>query len=88
MSILTESDPRTYSIIGAAMEVHRQLGCGFHEPICQKALEVELTERSIPIRSQQEFRVKYKGRNHLEAYYKPDFVCFEEVLVELKAFGD
>ena len=60
MSTLTESDPRTYSIIGAAIEVHRQLGCGFVEPIYQAALEIELRDLSIPFRAQQEFRVYYK----------------------------
>lgn len=86
MNILTESDPRTYSIIGAAMEVHRELGCGFLEPVYQAALEVELGSRCIPFRPHQEFRVNYKGRA-LEACYKPDFICFNEVIVELKALG-
>lgn len=86
MSILTESDPRTYSIIGAAFEVHRQLGCGFLEPIYQAALEIELGDRSIPFRTQPEFRVSYKGRT-LDAYYKPDFICFDEVVVEIKALS-
>lgn len=86
MSILTESDPKTYSIIGAAFEVHRELGCGFVEPIYQAALEIELGDRAIPFRPQQEFRVRYKGRT-LDAYYKPDFICFDEVVVEIKALS-
>ncbi|HEY6121571.1 MAG TPA: GxxExxY protein [Pyrinomonadaceae bacterium] len=86
MFSLTESDPRTYSIIGAAMEVHRQLGCGFLEPIYQEALAIELGKRAIPFQSQQKFPVSYKGRL-LDAYYKPDFICFESVVVELKALG-
>ena len=88
MSILTESqsDSRTYSIIGAAMEVHRQLGCGFSEPVYQQALEVELAMRRIPFQFQQEIRVEYKSHK-LDACYKPDFICFDEVVVELKALG-
>jgi GxxExxY protein len=86
MSILTESDPRTYAIIGAAMEVHRLLGCGFLEPVYHQAMEIELNDRSIPFHTQIEFRVNYKGQE-LDAYYKPDFICFYEVVVELKALA-
>ena len=86
MSILTKSDPRTFAIIGAAMEVHRVLRNGFLEPVYQQAMEIELNERSIPNRPQIEFRVNYKG-HELDAYYKPDFICFDEVVVELKALG-
>jgi GxxExxY protein len=86
MSILTESDPRTYSIIGAAIEVHSQLGCGFLEPVYQEALEIELADRFIPFLVKQELHISYKGRQ-LEAYYKPDFICFGEVVVELKALS-
>lgn len=86
MSVLTQSDPRTYAIIGAAMEVHRTLGNGFLEPVYQQALQVEFAARSIPFHSQPGFRVNYKGRE-LDAYYRPDFICFDEVVVELKALG-
>lgn len=86
MAILTQSDPRTYAIIGAAMEVHRLLGCGFLEPVYQQSLEIELTNRSIPYLPQQAYRVNYKG-HELDAYYKPDFICFDEVVVELKALS-
>jgi GxxExxY protein len=86
MSNLTQSDPRTFAIIGAAMEVHRQLGCGFVEPVYQCALAVELEIREIPFRAQDEFRILYKG-HQLGVLYKPDFVCFDDVVVELKALG-
>ena len=83
---LTESDPRTYAIIGAAMEVHRQLGCGFLEPVYQEALEMEFIERTIPYNAQDKFLISYKGK-FLETYYKPDFICFESVVIELKALS-
>jgi len=83
---LTESDPRTYAIIGAAMEVHRQLGCGFLEPVYQEALAMEFLERSIPYNAQDKYVINYKGRP-LETYYKPDFICFGSVVVELKALS-
>jgi len=86
MITLTESDPRTYAIIGAAMEVHRQLGCGFLEPVYQEALAMEFLERSIPYNAQDKYVINYKGRP-LETYYKPDFICFGSVVVELKALS-
>ena len=86
MSVLTQSDPRTYQIIGAAMEVHRQLGHGFAEPVYQGAMAVELAIQSIPFHAQKEFPIIYKGKR-LDPYYKPDFICFEEVVVELKALS-
>ena len=86
MTILTQRDPRTYAIIGAAMEVHQQLGCGFLEPVYQGALAVEFAHQSIPFHAQREFPIVYKGER-LDAFYKPDFICFDEVVVELKALG-
>lgn len=84
---LTESDPRTYSIIGAAMEVHRQSGCGFLEPVYQAALAIEFAKRTIPFRSEVKLPVFYK-EVQLDTLYRVDFVCFAEVVVELKALAD
>lgn len=84
MSTLTERDSRTYKIIGAAMEVHRQLGCGFLEPIYQEAFALELKTRDIPYSRELKFPVSYKGQR-LQNHYRPDFICFDSVIVELKA---
>lgn len=86
MNILTNSDPRTYAIIGAAMEVHRQLGCGFLEPIYQEAFKIELVSREIPFSKEIKFRIKDKEIT-LSKYYRPDSICFDSVIVELKALG-
>lgn len=86
MNDLTQRDPRTHAIIGAAMEVHRQLGCGFLELVYQEAFAVELHSRGIPYNREFKFPVLYKGRQ-LNCQYRPDFICFEAVIVELKALG-
>jgi GxxExxY protein len=81
-----EKDPQTFEIIGAAMEVHRELGNGFLEAVYQAALAIEFTERVIPFRAEVELPVYYKGRR-LSCGYRADFVCFESVLVETKAIS-
>jgi len=77
-------DPQTYEIIGAAMEVHSLLGCGFLEPVYHEALAREFLLRSVPFRREVELPIAYKGEL-LPVKYKPDFICYESVIVELKA---
>jgi len=80
-----ERDRQTYLIIGCAMEVHRQLGSRFLEPVYQAALEREFDAKNVPFVREVELKVLYKGRP-LDVKYRVDFVCFfGEVLVELKA---
>jgi GxxExxY protein len=66
------------------MEVHRVLGSGFLEAVYQEAFARELSRRNIPFRMEVELPVFYKGEN-LSMMYRADFVCYESVIVELKA---
>lgn len=79
-----EKDPRTFAIIGAAMEVHWVLGPGFLEAVYHEALGRELTKQGVPVRSEVELPVFYKGER-LSTSYRCDFVCYDTVIVEVKA---
>ena len=81
-----QRDPETFVIIGAAMEVHRELGHGFLEAVYQEALAIELAVRKIPFQREVPLAVNYKGQK-LACSYRADFVCYENVLVELKAIS-
>ncbi len=83
---MNERDPRTHAIIGAAMEVHKELGCGFLEPVYQEALGIELADRGIRHQAQVEIPITYKGRL-LQSKYRADFLCYESVVTELKALS-
>ncbi|WP_321495209.1 GxxExxY protein [uncultured Desulfobacter sp.] len=77
-------DKETYAIIGAAMTVHRELGCGFLEAVYQDALEKEFQYLSIPYAREVKLPVFYRSEQ-LNSYYQADFICFDSVIVELKA---
>ncbi len=73
-----------YAVVGAAIEVHRELGAGFLEAVYQEALERELVQRGIAFEAQRELVIQYKGQP-LGKSYICDLLCFGKVLVELKA---
>ncbi len=73
-----------YAIQGAVFEVYREMGCGFLEAVYQECLEREFAARGIPFTAQQELKIAYKGQP-LKQVYKPDFVCYGKIIVELKA---
>lgn len=75
-----------YQIIGAAMEVHKELGCGFLEAVYQEALELEFQFRKIPYRRECKLDIFYKEQL-LNKYYAADFICFDKIIVELKALS-
>ena len=74
----------SYAIIGAAQEVYGILGNGFLEPVYQEALGLEFRQRGIPYKKEKELRIEYKGQV-LAKKYQADFVCYEKIIVELKA---
>jgi GxxExxY protein len=82
----TERDPQTYAIIGASMAVHSALGHGFLEAVYQEALAVELRLRSVPHAREVAVPVLYRGML-LKATYRADFVCYGDIIVELKAMA-
>jgi GxxExxY protein len=74
----------SYAVVGACFAVYNEMGYGFTEPIYQECLEIELTDRGIPFRSQAELPLMYRGRR-LEKSFIPDFICCEKIIVEIKA---
>ena len=74
----------TYAIRGAVFEVYREMGCGFLEPVYQECLEKEFSRRKLPHVSHVDLKLVYKGELLVQTY-KPDFVCFGKIVVELKA---
>jgi GxxExxY protein len=76
-----------YAIIGACFEVYNDKGCGFLEAVYQECLDIEFGLRGIPFRPQAELRLSYKGRE-LKQHYYPDFLCYEAIIVEIKAVSD
>ena len=84
MNLLYEDE--TYSIIGAAMTVHQELGYGFLETVYQEALEKEFKLRDISYKREMPLKIYYKNEP-LDKCYIADFICFDKIIVELKALS-
>lgn len=74
----------SYAIMGACFEVYKDKGCGFVEPVYQECLAIELEHCGIPFVEQSELDLFYRERK-LAHIYKPDFVCFGKIIIEVKA---
>ena len=81
---MTNRDPQTYAIIGAGIEVHKQLGVGFLEGVYHEAFAIEMSAHKIPFQHEVDLPIRYKG-HQLSTYYRADFICFENKIVELNA---
>ena len=77
-------EEETYKIIGACMGVHKNLGNGFLESVYQEALEKEMNKAEIPFERQKKIQVKYDDQ-YLDKYFMADFVCYDKIILELKA---
>ena len=74
----------SYAIIGGCFNVYKDKGCGFLEPVYQECLEIELGYLSIPFVPKKPLTLTYRGRT-LAQTYQPDFVCYEKIILEIKA---
>lgn len=77
----------SYKIIGCLLEVYNHLGCGFLEAVYQEALELEFALAKIPFKREVSLAIEYKGRQ-LQKLYFADFVCYDKIIVELKAVSE
>ena len=74
----------SYNIIGACMQVHRKLGAGFLESVYAEALQLEFDKSEIPYVKEKKLQVYYDDLK-LKKYFVADFVCYETIIIELKA---
>ena len=85
MNLIYEKE--TYAIRGAVFEVYKEMGCGFLESVYQECMEKEVESRGIPFVAQPELKLNYKD-SVLQQTYKPDFICYNLIILELKAVKD
>ena len=74
----------SYAIIGACFAVYKDKGCGFLEPVYHECLEIELESQGIPFLSKPLQTLQYRGRTLVQTF-SPDFICYEKIIVEIKA---
>ena len=74
----------SYQIMGACFEVYTEKGSGFVEPVYHECLTIELSQQQIPFAEQPELQLSYKGKS-LTQSYRPDFICFDKIILEIKA---
>src|SRR6266481_2870272 len=74
----------SYAVIGACFAVYKDKGCGFHEPVYHECLEIELEFQGIPFLSKPPQTLQYRGRTLIQTF-SPDFLCYEKVILEIKA---
>ncbi len=79
-------EQKSYKIIGACFEVHKELGSGFLEGVYQEALKMEFETLGIPFEREKQLLIYYKNRK-LQKRYKSDFICYNQILIELKALN-
>ena len=77
-------EEEAFQIRGAIFEVNREMGAGFLESVYQECLALEFQARGIPFEALKPLQLTYKGQI-LQQAYRPDFVCFDRIIVELKA---
>ena len=77
----------SYQIVGACFEVYKEMGCGFLEAVYQECLEIEFLAQGILFKPQTELFLNYKGRP-LKQRYIPDFICFDKIILEIKAVSE
>ena len=77
----------SYAINGAAMQVYNVLGHGLLESVYQEALAIEFTKRGIPYQREKELKIYYDGKE-LQQTYRADFVCYDDIIVEIKAVSE
>ena len=74
----------SYAIMGACFPVYKTMGCGFLESVYQECLSIEFNARGIPFKAKPRLEITYRDQL-LNQFYEADFICFEKIIIELKA---